>query len=95
MTTLFDLKPGQDISVKKGFGLVPVAKPTSDTIAFVTETYAITATGILLTGRDAPGLHTYMEIKKPGDFHISAKARRLQEALLLPLEAPYVPTDER
>lgn len=95
MTTLFNLKPGQDISIKKGFGLVPVAELTSDTIASVTETYVITATGILLTEIDIPGLYTYMEVKKPGDFLISAKARRLQEALLLPLEAPYVPIDER
>ncbi|MFZ2202022.1 MAG: hypothetical protein WAV56_01355 [Microgenomates group bacterium] len=88
MSTLMNLHPGKVVVIKEGFGLVPIAVETEDTIAFATKTYAITATGILLTKSDFPGIYTYLEVK-PAGFHISAKARRLQEALLLPLETPY------
>ncbi len=90
MSTLFNLSPDQKVKVKEGFGLVPVAADTEDTIAFAGKKYAITASGILLTRNDRYGVIEYQGPKTTG-FNISAKARRLQGALLLPLEAPYLP----
>ncbi len=97
MSTLMNLQPGRVVVVKEGFGLIPVAADTEDRIAFAAKNYAITASGILLTKADYHGLASFahqQELEPPG-FHISAKARRLQAALLLPIEDPYVPINER
>ena len=95
MTTLFNLQPGRRVVVRQGFGLIPIADQTDDVIAFAGKHYAITATGVLLTEDDRYGVIQRQEIKPAGSFHISAKARRLQEALLLPLEVSYLsPAEE-
>lgn len=94
MTTLFNLLPGRVVIVRQGFGLIPIADRTEDTIAYAGKNYAITASGIFLTEVDSTGVFRQQEVK-PAGFYVSAKARRLQEALLLPLEAPYVPINER
>ena len=92
-----NLLPGRVVVVKEGFGLVPVAVDTEDTIAFAAKNYAITAMGIVLTRADYHGLASFahqQELKLPG-FNISSKARRLQAALLLPLETSHRdPQDE-
>lgn len=88
MTTLFDLYPGQVVTVGWGSGLVPTAETTIEVIAFAAENYAITTTGVLLTETDRRNV-TLQQETKPVGFYISAKARRLQEVLLLPLEEPY------
>ncbi|MEK7064004.1 MAG: hypothetical protein AAB973_00140 [Patescibacteria group bacterium] len=94
MTTLFNLQPGRRVVVRQGFGLVTIAD-TEDVIAYAGKHYAITASGIVLTEIDRYGVIQRQEIKPAGSFHISAKARRLQEALLLPLEVPYLSLEER
>lgn len=88
MSTLMNLLPGRVVFVKPGFGLVPIANLTEDIIAYAGRRYAITVTGIVLTESDFLGVNKMLEVKQPASFHISAKARRLQEALLLPLETP-------
>ncbi len=93
MPTLFDLHPGRIVLVSWGSGLVPTAETIQDTVAFATRHYAITAAGIVLTEADRSNI-ARRGITPPSGFRISAKARRLQEALLLPLEVPYLELDE-
>ena len=93
MSTLMNLQPGRIVRVGWGSGLVPIAETTEDTVAFAAKNYAITATGIVLTETDRRNV-TQQGIT-PAGFYISPKARRLQEALLLPLEDPYLsPAEE-
>ncbi|MBI2310572.1 hypothetical protein HYU90_01975 [Candidatus Collierbacteria bacterium] len=92
--TLMNLYPGRVVVIKKDFGLVPVDEITRDVIAFATETYAITASGILLTGLDKGGVIQQKRMLSPDKYHISAKARRTKSALTLALEAPYLELDE-
>lgn len=94
MTTLMNLLPGRVVVIRSGSGLFPIADRTEDAIAYAGKHYAITTMGIFLTEADCLGVFLRQEIR-PAGFYISAKARRLQEALLLPLEAPYVPIYER
>lgn len=88
MPTLFNLTTGRVVVVRQGFGLVPIADQTEDVIAYAGKYYAITASGIILTETDRHGVIQRQEVK-PQIFYISAKARRLQEAMLMPLEIPY------
>ena len=84
---------GWEINIKPGCGLIPITDGTTDVIAFVEQRYIITAGGIVLTEEDFRGI-TNLNSYSP-NTPTSAKARRLQEALLLPLEAPYLGADER
>lgn len=88
MSTLFNLTTGRVVVIRQGFGLVTIADQTEDVIAYAGKYYAITVSGIVLTETDRHGVIQRQEVKPQG-FYISAKARRLQEALLLPLEIPY------
>ncbi len=94
--TLMNLYPGRVVVIKRGFGLVPVKAITRDVIAFATETYAITASGIVLTKLDTDngGVIQQKMMLPPNKYHISAKARRTESALTLALEAPYLELDE-
>jgi|SRR3989344_2922627 len=93
MSTFMNLRPGHEIAVKQGYGLVPTSAWTRDTVAFVAKKYAITVTGIVVTEADRDGV-TAVGGKPKKKFYISAKARRLQDALALPLEAPYLGREE-
>lgn len=93
--TLMNLYPGRVVVIAKGFGLVPVEEITRDVIAFATESYAITASGIVLTRLDGNG--GVIQLKRmlsPDKYHVSAKARATQRAFTLPLEAPYLEIDD-
>lgn len=94
MSTLMALRPGHTIVVAECFGLEPIATTTQDTVAYATKHYVITVTGIFLTEADRKGVRRLQEFKLPG-FYISAKAQRMYNSHQLPLEAPYLSSEER
>lgn len=95
MSTLFNLVAGRTVKVREGFGLIPAPADTEETIAFAAKTYAITASGVVLTKADHHGVIQRQEVKPADAFQISAKARRLQDAFLLAFEPPYRPREQR
>lgn len=91
MANFLDLVPGQVVLIVKEYGYPKVSKDpkTAAVIAFAYPTLAVTTTGRLLTSADAVGIFPRSTVLTPKHYRVSAKARRLKNALDLPLELAY------
>ena len=71
------LKPGDEVIIRKNFGIPKTKKRTKDIIANVHQFSALTARGTKLICRDAIGIE--MTGQHFDDFDVSPKAKKILE----------------
>jgi hypothetical protein len=82
MASIFDdLKTGDQILIKKGFGTLPVAEDGQHIVLDTRGNSLLTASGVCLSSHDEEGIFATGNHFKPGTFEVSPEAEELLDDL--------------
>jgi hypothetical protein len=81
MTSISDLKSGDQILIKEGFGTPPVTEDGQHIILNVSGNSLLTASGVCLSSHDEEGIFATGNHFEPGTFEVSPEAEELLDDL--------------